>query len=96
MFSAKLVLLLSLLYSDLGYVPVTTSGLRSVDHPIEIRKIVPGLHTQGMAVDLRCRSNCNEIVRAAQRVGFTGIGIYDKHIHLDIRLKPAIWRGKSK
>lgn len=92
----ELILTLQLLYMELGYKPVTTSGYRPPTHYLEAHKATPGTHAQGIAVDLRCRQDCNTIVAAARKVGFTGIGIYDKHIHLDIRIKPATWYGKSQ
>ena len=96
MLTTKLLALLTLLYSDLGYQPVITSGYRHPTHPIEAVKAQPGTHTQGIAVDLRCRSDCKVIKQAAQHIGFTGIGMYKDHIHLDIRETPATWYDVSK
>lgn len=92
----ELVLTLHLLFIDLGYTPVITSGYRPSEHPLEHHKHKPGTHSQGIAVDLRCRSDCRKIADLAKDIGFTGIGIYDRHIHLDIRKVPATWYGKSQ
>jgi hypothetical protein len=27
---------------------------------------------------------------------FHGVGIYDKHVHLDVREEKALWTGKSR
>ena len=65
-----------------------TSGCRDVTHPIEARKINPGVHTTGYAVDIAVRgADALLIVRLALEEGFTGIGVQQKgdgrFIHLD-------------
>lgn len=53
----------------------------------------------GLAVDVACADSPTRlsIIRGAIRAGFTRIGIYNRHIHLDINSlnKPGIWLGKS-
>ena len=45
------------------------------------------------AFDIRITSQLSEenIVRAAKKVGFKGIGIYKTFVHIDDREKPASW-----
>lgn len=57
-------------------------------------------HRFGRAVDIKVSSGVEraEIVRAAIALGFKGIGVYDKHIHVDTREQKlaVMWSGKSK
>ena len=57
-------------------------------------------HEAGWAVDLRCSSSHQRflILRALFAEGFTRIGVYDRHIHVDADpTKPpeVTWTGKS-
>ena len=70
------------------------SGYRSRDHPDEINKKKPGTHTKGIAVDIMVSDAYKQraILRYALQLGFTGIGIYPLHIHLDTRkAKKVLW-----
>lgn len=58
-------------------------------------------HYLGKAVDIRAHSGetRHRIVEAAIKAGFRRIGVYDRHVHLDVdhtRPYPTIWTGKSK
>ncbi len=58
-------------------------------------------HQRGLAVDLRCNTSRARfiMVRALLFVGFRRIGIYDKHVHVDIDEslpQDVIWVGESK
>ena len=60
-------------------------------------------HRHGLGVDIRAHhgKQRNELVRAAIKVGFNRIGVYDKHIHVDIGSakgwpQNVMWWGKSK
>lgn len=61
-------------------------------------------HHLGKAVDIRVCSGMERfrIVRAALNSGFKRIGVYDKHIHLDVATAEdgfpmnVIWEGKSR
>jgi zinc D-Ala-D-Ala carboxypeptidase len=77
-----------------GFPFVITSGYRSADHPIEAKKDSPGTHAQGIAADIQALSGDikYQIVKHALALGFTGIGIADSFIHVDIRkTTPVIW-----
>ncbi len=79
------------LRNRLGFPLVITSGYRSVRHPIEAKKPKGGMHTKGLACDIKCHSNtAYKIVKVALELGFTGIGINQKgatgrFVHLDLR-----------
>ena len=79
------------LRNRLGFPLVITSGYRSVKHPIEAKKAKGGMHTKGLACDIKCHSNtAYKIVKVALELGFAGIGINQKgqdgrFVHLDLR-----------
>ena len=93
---------------ELGSPMTISSGYRSPRHSIEAAKIAKGgpggAHTTGKAVDIACdRAFAYQVLSAALRAGFTGIGIQQKgvsrFIHMDyIRpgdgfhvLRPVVW-----
>jgi len=53
-----------------------------------VRKADTPCETSGISID--------QLANLARRAGFKGIGFYDKHLHVDIRVDPASWGGKSK
>lgn len=58
-------------------------------------------HGDGEAVDIRAWYGSSKflIVRAAIDAGFNRIGIYDRHVHLDVSTRlptNVIWIGKSE
>jgi len=72
------------------------SGYRSPKHSVEKYKAKPGTHNKGIAVDIAVANDyqMNLILRHALALGFTGIGIYPRHIHIDTReTKRVIWVG---
>ena len=89
--------------------PLTiTSGYRSIDHSIEAAKIADGKpagsHTTGKAVDVACeRGFAYQVLFAAVKLGFTGIGVQQsgsrRFLHLDTVgaddnfhvPRPALW-----
>ena len=87
---------LAALENNLGTPLTYTSTCRSFDHPLERHKKTPGTHVRKIAVDIRCSKDCLRIAQEASKLGFDGIGTYDKHIHLDIRGYPARWTGQSQ
>jgi len=75
---------------------VVTSGYRSPKHSIEARKTKPGIHPDGIAVDIKCRGqDALELLELGLNMGFTGLGISqkgaDRFIHFDLREFPNIW-----
>ena len=77
-----------------GFPFVITSGFRSVQHPIEAKKNVPGTHSQGIAADIKITNSAQRytIIREALAMGFTGIGVASDFIHVDTRgSAPVIW-----
>jgi zinc D-Ala-D-Ala carboxypeptidase len=73
---------------------IITSGYRDPSHSVEAKKPVPGTHSQGIAADIRITNSADRftIVDQAIYAGFSGIGIADGFVHLDIRdTTPRIW-----
>lgn len=68
-----------------------TSGYRSSNHPVEIKRKESGRigpHTTGKAFDTAVMgSEAHQFLKVAQEIGFTGIGVQQKgnkrFIHLD-------------
>ena len=77
-----------------GFALYINSGYRSPKHWLEAIKTKSGKHSEGIAVDIHMvtAKQKNILIRHALALGFTGIGIYPLHIHLDTRKgKTVIW-----
>ena len=78
-----------------GFPFEVTSGYRHpTQHPIEMKKAVPGTHAQGIAADIKITNAAHRyaIISNALNLGFTGIGIDDNFVHVDTRgPPPVIW-----
>lgn len=71
-----------------------TSGFRSKEHSIEKRKKNPGQHAFGIACDVAVNGGAQrmKIVEQALLLGFTGIGVANGFVHVDIREStPVLW-----
>lgn len=85
---------LDVLRGRCGFPFVITSGYRSPNHSIEAAKDKPGQHSSGRCADIACTSDRKRLVllREALILGFTGVGVNAKFIHLDERDAPgASW-----
>lgn len=75
-------------------VPLTiNSAFRTEAYNKKIKGSPKSQHIQGTAVDVSIRNikmKIEDIAKIAESIGFTGIGLYDTFIHLDVR------PGKSK
>lgn len=79
------------LESELGRELVITSAYRRGDRLS---------HGRGMAVDIACDDSSLRflILKAALGLGFFRIGVYNRHVHLDLCTDlphPTIWLGVS-
>ena len=73
---------------------IITSGYRSLTHPIEAKKDVPGTHAQGIAADIKVNNAAERytIIKNALELGFTGLGVASTFIHVDTRgSAPVLW-----
>jgi len=85
---------LDALRHNTGFPFVITSGYRDPSHSIESRKSKPGMHSHGVAADIRIRNGAEgyKLASEAFKAGFTGIGIAKTFIHVDTRkTTPVIW-----
>lgn len=102
--SLELVKALQGLRTRLGFPMKISSGYRSMEHPIEAKKLKGGVHTEGKAADVLCFGEQAYLILVnAVDFGFTGIGVNQKgsleqrFIHLDIsdkygdRVRPYVW-----
>lgn len=70
------------------------SAYRTPEHNKAVGGTSNSEHTKGTAVDVSMRNqkiSIEEMRDLAEKVGFTGIGLYDTFIHLDIRNKKSRW-----
>jgi uncharacterized protein YcbK (DUF882 family) len=98
--SDVLLLKLDLLRARCAFPFVITSGYRSEDHPIERKKKKEkaGTHAQGIAADIKVSNGTQRytVVEEAIKMGFTGIGVANGFVHVDIRSldgneSPVMW-----
>lgn len=84
---------LQLLRDLCGFPLVITSGYRCSKHPDEVKKQQPGMHNKGLAVDIAkpVGERAYTLLKLAIQLGFTGIGVSNRFIHLDLRDTPSIW-----
>lgn len=69
-----------------------TSGYRSPEHSVEAAKERPGMHTRGIAADIRVVGGEQryKLVMYAIDQGFTGIGVAYDFVHVDRRPGPRV------
>jgi zinc D-Ala-D-Ala carboxypeptidase len=77
-----------------------TSGKRTPDDNERAMGVEGSSHCKGLAVDLRCGDSRARklIVAGLLHAGFSRIGIYDRHVHVDQdpdKDSDVIWLGKS-
>ena len=87
---------LTSLRADWGQPMTVTSGYRCPNHPIEAKKIKPGTHASGRAVDIAIQGeDAYNLLCAALGHGFSGIGVNQKgsarFIHLDDLTRDEGW-----
>lgn len=86
---------------ELGKKLVVSSGVRTLEHNASIGGAKDSSHLDGLAVDLLYHNfqDLHTIVSTALKLGITRIGIYSRHVHLDVdKNKPqnTIWYGSYK
>lgn len=87
---------LDTLREALGSPIFINSGYRSPSHPIEAKKEKPGAHSEGLAVDIRCKNSRDryKLVSLALSMGCNRVGIAPSFVHIDLsktRSKDVIW-----
>lgn len=77
-----------------GFPFYVTSGYRDPTHSIEARKSKAGMHSKGIAADIKINNGAEgyTLVSEAMKMGFTGVGVAKTFIHVDTRnTLPVIW-----
>lgn len=98
----RLLFVLQEIRQDAGFPFIITSGFRCNEHPIEKKKSSPGVHADGLAVDISCSGGqAHKLLKLILQRNVPGIGIQQKgsgrFIHMDIaenkesRPRPWIW-----
>ena len=75
-----------------------TSGFRCAKYNAEIGGAKFSLHTDGLAADIACQGSeyRHSLLYHIMACKFGGVGIYKKHIHVDMRRmagRNAVWLG---
>lgn len=95
--------LLTMLFEarDRAGVPfVITSGLRTPAQNAAAGGVPDSSHEKGLAVDIACTDSISrfKMIRAFIMIGFTRIGCYDRHVHVDVdseKPQNVLWVGNS-
>lgn len=79
-----------------GFPLIVNCAYRSKKHDLSKGRSGNSYHCVGRAMDIRCLDNNKRaiIVQNAFRIGFKGIGIYKRFIHLDDRPTDTLWYGE--
>jgi zinc D-Ala-D-Ala carboxypeptidase len=86
---------------DIAGVPfIITSGKRTEAENSAAQGVENSAHLRGLAVDLHCPNSDwrFKIVKGCLQAGFTRIGVYDQHLHVDddkTLPQSMMWWGKS-
>ena len=80
---------------------IITSGYRDPSKNEAVGGVKDSSHTSGKAVDIRCADPemQKKLCWALGAAGFRRIGVYDRHVHVDVddsKPSPAYWTGVSK
>ena len=85
---------LQALRDEIGRPVIINSGYRTESHNKAVGGAKNSYHMQGKAVDIKINGlKPEEIAKIAEKIGFTGIGIYKNFTHLDIRQIKTKWYG---
>ncbi len=84
-----------------GFPIVITSGVRTAERNQATGGVSDSSHLKGLAVDLHAPPGQNErekLIWALGRAGFRRIGIYSRHMHVDLddgKAQDVVWFGES-
>lgn len=94
----ELVEKLQQLRDRLGVPLVITSAYRCPERNKQVGGADNSQHLYGKAVDISLHTiplQIEEIKRIARQIGFTGVGLYNSFIHLDVRHRQANWDNRT-
>ncbi len=91
---SKLLFLLQELRDVIGLPIYITSGYRCPTHNTNVGGAERSQHVEGKAADVSIDKDMVYVAEIAKRIGFTGVGYYDRFLHLDVRDGNYVeWRG---
>ena len=92
--TTQLLAKLEALREAAGQPVIINCAYRCPKHNREVGGVINSYHCRGMAADVRINGLTPiQVAELAAGVGFTGIGVYETFTHVDVREKPAHWRG---
>ncbi|MBQ4312877.1 MAG: peptidoglycan-binding protein, partial [Clostridia bacterium] len=95
----KLFRKLQVLRNRIGEPITISSGYRCAEHNKRVGGVDGSYHMKGYAADIYCSLSPEQLAKAAQEAGFSGIGMYDgcagRFVHVDIRPIPYLWKNTS-
>ena len=94
----ELVEKLQLLRDRLNVPLVINSAYRCPERNKQVGGADNSQHLYGKAADISLHTiplQIEEIKRIARQIGFTGVGLYNSFIHLDVRHRQADWDNRT-
>ena len=92
----KHVRLLEEMREMVGFPVVVTSGYRCREHNAKVGGAPKSWHmlfATDVAPGEEDEAKLKKIYEAALELGFGGVGMYETHVHLDLRPRRVVWRG---
>ena len=83
----ELLIRLEALREKLGRPVPVNSGARCEAYNRQVKGELNSWHLKGLAVDVGCEDSSfrSQVLRAAIELGYNGIGIAEKFVHIDLR-----------
>jgi uncharacterized protein YcbK (DUF882 family) len=93
-----LIVKLDLLREMIGLPIIINDAYRCEKHNADVGGVADSQHCKGKAADIRVEGVAPEdVARAAEKIGFAGVGRYATFCHVDVREKgPARWDYTKK
>jgi uncharacterized protein YcbK (DUF882 family) len=70
-----------------------SSGYRCPQHNQAVGGAPSSLHLAGMAADVQASTSIEHLASVAEAVGAGGIGLYPRHLHVDVGEPGRSWEG---
>lgn len=92
---SRLLQKLQALRDKVGRPVIILSGYRNSSYNKRVGGSPGSQHLLGKAADIVVQGcSVEELARISREIGFTGIGLYDSFVHVDVRAKEATWQKK--
>jgi hypothetical protein len=88
-----LIRLLSRIRKQIGQPLYVTSGYRCPRHNRDVGGAPESLHLAGMAADVQASIEPRHLAAIAKACGAGGIGVYPRHVHVDVGEPGRRWEG---